>query len=441
MPAGEERPNQTGEDTIVSGAVAAWTVQLGVYALGFVTSVLIARALGPSGRGEYYLPVTAGLTAMTIMHVSLESANTFFFAERRLSLSRLAGNAGALALALGPVGVGLLFAFYALTRNSVFTGVEPSEFAIAAAVLPFQLHLLWLGGILQLGKRLSRAQKALGAGAVVQLVLVGGLYAADELTVTAVLIAYAASIAVPWAIQLWLARGVVRVGPLFDWTLTRPILAFALKLHVGMVFWFLLLRADVFLVGYYLDSAAVGVYSLAVIFAELGLTLTAPLAMAALPYQSEAELGPAANLSFRVARVNALIALGLAVAFTATLWLAIPLLYGSEFEDAYPALVLLVPGIVALALARPLGSWLVRQDRPWTMASLAFGAFAMNLALNAVLVPDIGINGASLASTISYVVFAGGFALWALRASGLSMREGLMPRRSDVRRSGRPPQT
>jgi len=400
--------------------------------LGFVTSVLIARGLGPAGRGGYYLPVTAGMAAVTMVHLSLEAANTYFFAERRLSLSQLARNASAVALFVGPVGVVLMFAFYLVTQESVFAGVGTLEFAIAAMVLPLQLHLLWFGGILQLAKRLSRAQKALFAGAVGQLGLVVVFALADELTVTTVLVAYAASIAVPWALQLRVARGLVGIRPLFDGALARPVLSYALKLHVGMVFGFLLLRADVFLIGYYLDTAAVGIYSLAVLFAELGLMLTAPLAMAALPYQSETEIRPAGELSFRVARMNAVLALALAGTFAATLWLGIPVIYGERFGDAYAALVLLLPGVAALALSRPLVGWLVRQGRPWRMAAIAFGAFAMNLGLNVVFIPSMGITGASLASSLSYIAFAGAFSLWGLRVNGSSARESLVPRRTEL---------
>jgi O-antigen/teichoic acid export membrane protein len=406
--------------------------QVAVYVLGFVASILIARGLGPAGRGEYYLPVTAGMTAMTIMHLSLESSNTYFFAERRFSLSELARNAGALALVLGPLGSGLMWLVFALTRDSVFEGVEASDFAIATLILPVQLHLLWLGSILQLAKRVSKTQRAVAAGAVAQLLLIASLYVADELTVTAVLIGYALSLAVPWALQLRVARGVVSIRPQLRRQIGRPVVRFALKLHLGVLFLFLLLRADVFLVGYYLDSAAVGVYSLAVIFGELALMLTQPLVIAALPYQSQTGFDEAAGLSFRVARTNGLIALGLALVLAAGLWLFIPLLYGSDFGDAYAALVLLLPGIVAMAVARPLGPWLIRRANPLLVGGLALGAFAVNIGLNAVLIPEIGINGASLASSLSYIGFGVAFVTWGLRVSGIAARDALVPRPEEI---------
>ena len=435
-----DHPDQTGEsgrrpgeDTIVSGAAAGWTAQVSIYILGFVASVLIARALGPEGRGEYYLPVTAAAAAVTIVHLSLESANTYFYAERRFSLSQLARNAGALALFAGPLGIALMFAVFALTRDSVFEGVDVEYLAIAAAVLPVQLHLLWLGGALQLAKRVSRVQMSVAAGAVVQLALITALYVADELTVTAVLIGYAASMLVPWLIQLGVARPILGIRPRLNRAVARPVLSFAVKLHLGMVFSYLLLRADIFLIGAYLDAAAVGIYSLAVIFGELALSLTSPLVVAALPYQSDMPFRAAGELSFRVARTNGVIAIGLAAAFLSSFWLVIPVLYGSAFEDAYAALAVLLPGIAAMALARPLGSWLIRRSgSPWIFGGIAFGAFMLNLGLNALLIPELGITGASLASTVSYLAFAAAFIGWGLRLSGLSARDALVPRREEL---------
>lgn len=421
-----------GEDTIVSGAATAWMAQVAVYVLGFVASVLIARGLGPAGRGEYYLPVTAAMAAMTVMHLSLESANAYFFAERRIPLHELARNAGTLALVLGPLGTGLMWLVFGLTRDSVFEGVDAADYAIAALVLPVQLHLLWLGSVLQLAKRLSRVQRSVAVGALVQLLLIASLYVADELTVTAVLVGYALSLVVPWLLQIRIARGVVSIRPELSRRVAEPVLRFAIKLHLGILFLFLLLRADIFLVGYYLDPAAVGVYSLAVIFGELALALTAPLVMAALPYQSRAEFQEAGELSFRVARTNGVIAVGLALLLAGGLWLVVPLLYGSAFQDAYAALVLLLPGIVAMAVARPLGPWLIRRLNPLKAGSVAFAAFALNIALNTVLIPEIGINGASISSSIAYVAFAVAYVTLGLRLSGLGVREALVPRREEL---------
>lgn len=422
-----------GSDTIASGTASAFGAQIAIYALGFVASVLIARALGAEGRGLYYLPVTAAMLVAVIFSVTLESANTFLYAERRFSLRDLAGNATVLAPLLGLPAAAALVVVYLMTADSLFAGVSLGNLLIAAAVLPFQLHLLWTTNLFQLSRRVSRSQLALLAGALVQTGSIAALYAAGALNVRWVLVLYAVSLLVPWTILMWWARDFAPMRPSFDRRRVRATVGFGLKLHVGLIASYLLLRADIFLVSHFLGTREVGVYSLAVLLAELVVLLTNPLVIAALPFQAEAGIQEAGRLSFKAARFNLIFALALGGGFAATLWLVIPLLYGREFDGAYPALLALLPGIVAMAVARPLGNWLTRQERPWVLTGMGVGAFALNLALNVVLLPAVGLVGASIASSVAYATLAAAFVTWGLRITGLRLRDVLMPTAEDLR--------
>lgn len=419
-------------DTIASGTASAFGAQVGIYALGFIGSVLIARALGAEGRGRYYLPVTAAMFASVVFHLTLASANTFLYAERRFSLRELAGNATLLAVPLGVAGAAVLVGVYSLTADSLFPGVRLGDLLIAAAVLPFQLHLLWMNNLFQLSRRVSRSQAALLAGALVQTVLIAVLYASGVLDVRLVLVLYAASQLVPWALMVWWAREFAPMRPSFDRDRLRATVGFGLKLHIGLVASFLLLRADVFLVSFFLGTREVGIYSLAVLLAELVVLLTNPLVIAALPFQADAGIQEAGRLSFKAARFNLIFALVLGAVFAATLWLAIPLLYGREFAAAYSALVALLPGIAAMAVSQPLGNWLTRQGRPWVLTGMGVGAFLLNLALNVVLLPSLGLVGASIASSVAYAALTTAFVAWGLRITGLGLRDVLIPSAEDL---------
>jgi hypothetical protein len=66
------------------------------------------------------------------------------------------------------------------------------------------------------------------------------------------------------------------------------------------------------------------------------------------------------------------------------------------------------------------------------------GAAAVTaVALYLILIPAYGMNGAALASTITYVgIFAASLVLF-VRASGVGVRETLVPDRTDFERYGR----
>jgi O-antigen/teichoic acid export membrane protein len=411
--------------TLMSGQLAA-------YGLGFLASILIARAIGAEGRGLYYLPVIAATACAVVFNFSIENANTVLVSQREYPLSRISQNASFMACLLGPLAVGVMLALWPAVDTTVFRELAFTDYVIAVATIPFGLHLLWLANIFLLGKRPGRSQVALFAGAAFQLAGVAVAYLGGFLSVTLVLVLYAGSVTLPWLLHIWWSKGVAPVRPVLDRTLARAVAALGIRLHLGLISFYLLLRFDVFLVSVYRDPADVGVYSVAVLFAELAWLLTAPLTQAIVPFQAELSAHGAAPLAFKAARFNVALALLLSAAFAGTLWFVLPGLYGAQFADAYPALLLLLPGIVAVSVVRPLTLVVTRLDRPLLYSAMFMAAFALNCALNIALIPALGINGASIASSIAYVALATASVGWVLRAAGLGAADVLLPTRADI---------
>jgi O-antigen/teichoic acid export membrane protein len=77
-------------------------------------------------------------------------------------------------------------------------------------------------------------------------------------------------------------------------------------------------------------------------------------------------------------------------------------LYGGEFAGAATALRFLLPGIVILAASRVLANDIAARGRPLVNSYLGIAMLVVNLTFNLILIPRMGINGAALASTISY---------------------------------------
>ena len=71
-----------------------------------------------------------------------------------------------------------------------------------------------------------------------------------------------------------------------------------------------------------------------------------------------------------------------------------------------PALRLLLPGVVALAASRPLGAVRVKEGQVVLPSVLGLAALGLNVALNLVLLPRMGIRGSSIASSICYAALA-----------------------------------
>ncbi len=367
----------------------------------------------------------------TVFDLSLVRTLTYFYGTQRYTLRDLAGTAATVMLLLTPLSVGVMFAAFVLLRHSVFAGIPLTDYTIAVVSVPFQMSSNWLVGIFVLGRRLAVSQVAMLGGALVQTGGVILLYLLHRLDVRAVLLLFLAATVIPWVLCMYWAEPFAPMRPRLNRRLLRGVLLFAVRLHVGFIFWFLLLRFDTFLVKVYLGSEAVGRYSLAVLFAQLVSVLPEPLTWAVLPFQSEVELRRAGALTFKAMRFSTAIALLLALGGAATLWRVIPVIYGRSFSGAYLAFVALLPGAIALAAIGPVQNALVRGGRPWTMTSLNLAAFAVNVSLNVVLLKPLGIVGAGVASSIAYFAIAAAFILWAAASWNVSLREAFQPQPGD----------
>jgi O-antigen/teichoic acid export membrane protein len=118
-------------------------------------------------------------------------------------------------------------------------------------------------------------------------------------------------------------------------------------------------------------------------------------------------------------------------------WLLIPyavrFIYGSDFDGSVWPLRWLLPGIVLLTVQRPLGAILLKRGRAWLYGLFGFGALAINVVANLILLPRVGIVGASIASSLCYAALAVAniLATW---DRGTSRLQDLVPGRADVGR-------
>lgn len=417
---------------VAEAAVLTVGVQALIYIVGFVCSVFVAHAVGPRGRGAYYVPVTVAAASVSVLSLSVGFSQSYFFGEGKYNLAQLSRTTAALGIGVAPLGLAIMSAVYVIAPHSVLAGTSTTNYAIAAMSVPFQVSLIWLSGLYVLGKHIVRSQLAMLIGAVVQLCSAAALYLTNNLGVRAVLILYLIAVVLPWALHMVWLEDFAPLRFQVDWRMLRRIMAFGLKLHPGYVMWFLLLRFDTFLVAAYLGVSGVGRYSLAVLFAELMWVLVDPLAVAVMPYQAGGTIFDAVPVTFKAVRFSLALSALLVCGFSASLWFLIPAIYGPAFGEAYPAFLALAPGIVAMTTVRPLYYWLVRQGRAWTLTGLSGAAFCVNVALNIVLLGPLGIVGAALASTVAYVGLSAAYVVWALRVAGTDARQAFRPRLEDL---------
>ncbi len=212
----------------------------------------------------------------------------------------------------------------------------------------------------------------------------------------------------------------------------RNLLLYGAKSHWDVLFQQILLRADYLLIGFLLPAGALGHYAMASAAAELLLIIpeavTTPLMKRLL--QQGGGIERLTPLTLRVTASVMLVAcLGMGLMGE---WLIVTL-FGVDYAPAYPALMALLPGVFALCYASILRLDLLGKGYPGRLSLMAGIGVVLNLGLNLVLIPKLGITGAALSSSAAYLTVALLMFLQYCRISAMSFYRLLLMTPTDMR--------
>jgi O-antigen/teichoic acid export membrane protein len=408
---------------------AGWTVgsRLLLAAIIVVSDVILARTLGPEGKGRF---------ALVLLVAQLLAVGVGLGLERAIAVTVARGTAIARAsLANGVVwvvvagGLASLVTFAAGAWGWLPNLSTRDTWVIAAAV---PLELLFLIGLeALLGRRRLAAYNV--ARLARRLVLLVGVVAVAfvPLDLGAALAANLVALVAAGVVILGGLRrdGVAPSRP--DLALLRQHLGFGIRAWPGTLGTRAQLRADALLINAIIGVGATGVYSVASSVAE---TLWyVPSAIAVVVFSRTAALGiAAASLTSTATRVT--LALGLAGAIPVALLapVLVPLVYGASFAAAGTALQLLLPGVVAYGVATVVGQFLTAAGAPGRTTVAVLAGLTVNLLLDLVAIPRFGIAGAAVAASVGYGVTALLLLRWYVTLTGQRWTDALLLRRSDL---------
>lgn len=361
--------------------------------------VLQGRFLAPEGRGAYVLAVLS-VTIVTRLLGQLGIAVTNRLQDPGTEPRALVQRALALGTLLGLAGVGAVIG-YAAATGELSVGVA---FAASLALVP---NVVWqtLSGVLMgLGRIRLWNYVQLGtpaatlAGMLVFVVWLDG-------DVVAALLAWAlgnaltAAFALAAARDLWLPIALPRIA---DGT-GRTIARLAMVMGAVQIVNLLSYRIELFALRHYRGLDDVGVYSIAMQTVESMWLIAAAMATAVTAPAVQGDESEAARLIARTAAKSLLYTAGAAAAVAAVAPFAIPLILGDAFDGSALPLALLMPGAVAYAPVTVLVVYLsVRRGRPRLSLAVSAASGLVTLALCLALIPEFGVTGAAVASSLGY---------------------------------------
>ena len=357
--------------------------------------ILVARSLGPEGRGTYAVPaIVSSFVATVFAGLSTALASAMLKDGAGRGALRAALLAALPLVATGAiVAAGLSIAMHDLWAAPYAVGILP--FLAASAIVNGYAY----------GRKNVRVVAIFAlATPLVTLLLLGAGFALRGASPPVAVAMWAGGnalvAAVGFGAVFWNSRGLasqyVPVWPFFRYALAVGATGLVAMLNY---------RIDLYIVAALTSHAELGLYTTALSAAETLLVAAQVGSIVTVPQMGSLPQDQAAYLTARCVRNN-LVFVG--VCGLVAIVLAEPLvdlLYGRAFLPAVAPLRILVLGIVPWSAASIMSSYFTLNGKRPQVALCTAAASAVACGIMAfVLVPRLGISGAAIATTVSYAV-------------------------------------
>jgi O-antigen/teichoic acid export membrane protein len=400
------------------------------YGLAFLYVVVIARALGPEGRGVTALYQAAVNLAFAFLSLGIATAVVYFVARREQTARQ--------AL---ECGLSVTIAATLVTAGLVLAAVPIFGEELKAEQIPYWLAVIAVPAVIQ-GRLLDSVLRAQGRFVAMNLldvllpisILVNLLVVELAVGLTVELAVYAWSLGFVLPVIAGYAIVGIRAWPrrLASPSLLVPTVKFGVQGQLSNLIQLLNYRLDVYLILLFVNTTGVGLYAVGVSLSEGMWFIANSVAVVLLTSLTAGDEAHAVRMTPVVCR-NTLLVTALASLVAAVIApFVVPAIFGSDFEDAVEPFLWLLPGSIALSGTKILAAYVFSRGRPLINAQISAATLAIGLASGFVLIPVFEVPGAAAASSIAYCASLALTAIAYRRLSGGSISQALLPRPADA---------
>ena len=382
-----------------------WTIfsQGIIFVVGLGTSIIVARALNPEGKGIYTLAAFLPSFLMYFASLGIGLAALFYLASGKYPSRVVFGNSLVCVFAHSAFAIlmGLMLLYFA--REAIFPGIAVEYLLLALLIVPSQLYLSFILPIL-LGIHRIREYNTLQVLRVILLfglvlVFLIGLDSGVAGAIVAGALASYVTCMVSFVIVLRETKG---ISFKLDKGYLKDVYRYGIKLYAGSMLLFLNGRLNLILLNLYLNPIMAGFFSLAIALSEK-VWLVADAIGTILYPKIASEKNEKRKNAFTplVFRTTLLIVVLISVSLYTLGERLIVFFYSAAFMEAVRPFRILLVGVVAGSGWRILENDLKGRGRPGLVTVIMAVSLVGSILFNILLIPRYGLMGAAWAAVIS----------------------------------------
>jgi O-antigen/teichoic acid export membrane protein len=411
LPEAEADVESLGEERLVGRLLALFThdavrkrvlapigFDAAILATNLATGIIVARGLGPSGRGELSATLLLIQMAAWLFGVANGEAISFHQSKHpedgpKLMSSWLIATPPLALVGIGVVELALPAIFAAQTHHA-------TELArIYAITIPLISFSAVFNGFLLGDEDFLYYNVTRFLMPAITAVCYAVFWALGVFTVELALFSNIFATVVMIGVAAY--RTVGRYGlsrP--DWSLFRTTFWYGAKAHAGAIAGLVNARLDLLIMPAFLAASSVGLYSVATNVTSIITTLIGTVALMVLPVAVRRT--DSARQVILTLHATFAVAISLAIPLAILAPFALRLIYGGEFDGATASLRILLPGTVLQAGIMVLWTGMLAANKPLTVSLAVMPAAVMTVVGLIIFLPTGGIDAAAIVTSVVY---------------------------------------
>jgi len=399
-----------------------------------LSTILIARAFGPVGKGIFTMVAFIPALALNIGHLGLGNANTYLISQDKDKTKNSFYNSFWYGLIIGSLFIIIFALLYRFFPRDIFGkgDIGSRYFLVALFTIPFALWENFYQGIF-VGRQEFKFFNLVSLFSKVLLFI--GL-----LIFTLIL-----KIDIRWSVLYYL---VIMILPAtvynlyllfhyswpnnFDKSILKQAINFGFRSYLACILAYLVLRSDIYFVNLYRGFQEVGFYSIATNFVDAILLIVSSTTLVLFPRITENQ-EQSFDITLKVSRaISFIIGSIIIFSFIFGKWF-IPLIFGAAYKASLPAFYVLLPAIYFWAITSILLQFFASRNLPWIVVFIWLPGFIINIILNIIYIPRYGIVAAALTSLLAYSLTFVLYYLYLQRIQKTRLRQLLITNISEIK--------
>lgn len=367
--------------------------------ISFFTSVIVVRGIGVVGQGAVSYFILVFVMISDYAHLGINNAAPYFLKKSNYDEEYIYCNNISYFILNGLL-IGVII-IISRCFNVVFI-----DYSLPIVIYGcLSIIILYLNNFLRwvyiTREEIRKSNKCIFISRIIKVALFSSLFLIRKISVNSIIIS---NIIVYLSEFLLLKKNImIKYKFIFDIKVLKKEFRYGIIVFLASVFISVNYRVDQLFIKFYLGEYSLGLYSVAVYLAEL--LFVVPNSIGSIL------MGRLANIKndfkeFTSTIIKATFYCTLILSFLGVLCTPlVPIVYGKDYITVIPTIIILFSGIIFASMGKAAYSYFMMKNKVKKYMYICFVTMLFNVILNIILIPYFKLNGAAVASSLSYILY------------------------------------